>query len=274
MRAGRLLSLAHLTVLDAAPPDVVGAAAAAGFDAVSLRVRAAGSERVYPMLGDTPMLRETLARVRDTGVQVLDIEVLRLRPDDDPDDALRVLDAAARLGARFALVIGHDPDEARLTARFAEVCEAGAERGVRPALEFMLFTAVRTLADAVRVVERAGHPAGAVLVDALHLQRTGGSPGDLRGIAPSRLPYAQLCDGPAEPVWPDEESARVEARTARALPGDGAFPLRALVEALPPGVPLAVESPFAGAGAALPVETRARLAHAALVRVLESAPSA
>jgi hypothetical protein len=50
----RLLSIAHLTVLDAAPPQLVTVAADAGFDAVGIRVWPAADEPAYPMLGDTP----------------------------------------------------------------------------------------------------------------------------------------------------------------------------------------------------------------------------
>jgi hypothetical protein len=56
---------------------------------------------------------------------------------------------------------------------------------------------VKTVDDAVRIVEQAQHPAGAVLVDALHLRRSGGSPADLAAVPTRRLPYAQLCDAPA-----------------------------------------------------------------------------
>lgn len=139
------------------------------------------------------------------------------------------------MGARFVLVLGYDPDEDRLADTFAEVCEAAAERGIRPRLEFMTYSAVKTVHDAARIVERAQHPGAAVLVDALHLRRSGGSPADLAAVPPSRLPYAQLCDGPLEPVWPDESQARTESRTGRLLPGDGELPLPELVKALPAG---------------------------------------
>ena len=33
------------------------------------------------MLGDTPLMRETLARLADTGVSVLDVEFLRFEPE-------------------------------------------------------------------------------------------------------------------------------------------------------------------------------------------------
>lgn len=78
---GHMLSISHLTALHATPPELVSAAAGAGFDAVGIRVWPAADEPAYPMLGDTPMMRETLARLADTGLRVLDVEVLRLRPD-------------------------------------------------------------------------------------------------------------------------------------------------------------------------------------------------
>jgi len=69
----RELSLAHLSVLDATPPELVTVAAAAGFRKIGIRLSATPSVGVPPddMLGDTPVLRETLARLADTGVSVV-----------------------------------------------------------------------------------------------------------------------------------------------------------------------------------------------------------
>ncbi|HEY9183445.1 MAG TPA: sugar phosphate isomerase/epimerase, partial [Gammaproteobacteria bacterium] len=79
----RELSLAHLTVLDATPPELVTVAAAAGFRMVGLRLTATPSVGVppYDMLGNTPVMRETLRRLADTGVSVLDVEFLRFEPE-------------------------------------------------------------------------------------------------------------------------------------------------------------------------------------------------
>jgi hypothetical protein len=74
------------------------------------------------------------------------------------DDALRILDAGARLQARGVLVICNDPEEDRLVERFAAVCEAAGARGLRACLEFMIFSSVKTLADAQRVLNRGGSP--------------------------------------------------------------------------------------------------------------------
>jgi sugar phosphate isomerase/epimerase len=193
--------------------------------------------------------------------------VLRLRPESDPDEALRILDAGARLGGQFALVIANDPEEGRLVERFGAVCAAASTRGLRACLEFMIFSAVKSLADAVRILDRTAHPNGGILVDALHLQRSGGSPAELAAVASERLPYAQLCDAAFEPIRPDEEQARDEARGSRLLPGDGELPLRALVAVLPTGTRLAVEAPVAKLASNPPAE-RARRAFTALTRVL------
>ncbi|MET0965221.1 MAG: TIM barrel protein, partial [Nakamurella sp.] len=262
-----ILSLSPLTILDAAPPDQVTAAASAGFDALGIRVAPAADERVWPMLGNTNVARETLARLADTGIGVLDVELVMLRPTLDQSQALAVLDAGQSLGARFVLTLGYDTDESRLTDHFAWLCSAAAERGLRPGLEFMKYSAVQTLSAAVRIVRAAGQPAGCVLVDALHLQRSGGNVADLAEVEPELLPYGQLCDGPLNPVWPPDDQARIESRSGRLLPGDGEFALAELIAALPADRALSVEAPVAAMAGLSPVE-RAHRARAAVGRLI------
>src|SRR6476661_7220209 len=102
-------------MLDASPPEVVQAAASAGFTAVCLRLfPTMAGERQHPMIGNTPMMRETLARLADTGLRVLDIEAIWLRAETRPADYAGGFEAAGRLGARVIQAIGDDPDENRL----------------------------------------------------------------------------------------------------------------------------------------------------------------
>jgi sugar phosphate isomerase/epimerase len=131
----------------------------------------------------------------------------------------------------------------------------------------MKYSSVHTFSAAARIVRAAGQPAGCVLVDALHLQRSGGSVTELAGVEPELLPYGQLCDGPLSPVWPPDDQARIESRSGRLLPGDGEFPLAELVAALPADSALSVEAPVAALAGLSPVE-RARRARAAVSRLL------
>lgn len=272
MSAARELSLAHLTVLEATPPELVSIAADAGFRRIGIRLYATPSVGVppYDLLGDTPMLRETVARLADTGVSVLDVEFLRFEPDIAQGIPEGFLEAGARLGARYVLVMSTEPAEARTLERFCELCDRARAYGLEVCLEFAIYTGVRTLADAARLVKRSGRPNASVLVDALHFSRSGGQPAHVTGIDPALFKYAQICDAAAE--LPRDAAGLIrEARTGRLLPGEGALPLAELVGALPADIPLAVEAPVR-ALAELPLVERARRARRAMQRLLKEEP--
>src|SRR5262245_10390417 len=118
--ARRQISLAHLTVLDTTPPELVTVAAAAGFRIIGIRLMATPSVGIppYDILGDGPLLRETLLRLADTGVSVLDTEFLRFEPDNPVGIPEGFLEVSARLGARNVLVMSAEPEEGRTIERF------------------------------------------------------------------------------------------------------------------------------------------------------------
>lgn len=244
-------------------------AAAAGFRKIGIRLYATPSVGVLPydMLGDTPMMRETLARLADTGVSVLDVEFLRFEPELPVGIPEGFLEAGARLGAQYVLVMSTEPLEERTLERFRDLCERAQSYGLHVCLEFAIYTGVRTLADAVRVVKTSGCANASVLIDALHFSRSGGWPSDLAGVDASLFKYAQICDAVAEiPIAPSELIP--EARTGRLLPGEGALPLRDLVAALPAGIPLAIEAPVR-ATAGLPLLERAQRAMRSMQALLD-----
>jgi sugar phosphate isomerase/epimerase len=168
----------------------------------------------------------------------LDIEPVILGRGSDAGDAL--IDTAAELGVPHVLVASGPAERGAVVARFAELCERAAQGDVVVVLEFLPIFTIATLADAVSVVDEAGHPNGGVLVDTLHLARSGASPDDLRGVPRRLLPYVQIADAPREPPGRDLSSLRDEALRGRLLPGDGDLPLRETLAALP-DVPLSLE---------------------------------
>jgi len=266
----RPISLAHLTVLDTTPPELVTVAAAAGFRTIGIRLTATPSVGVppYDMLREGPMLRETLARMADTGVSVLDTEFLRFEPDQPVGVPEGFLEVSARLGARYVLVMSAEPAESRTLERFGELCEQAAAYGLQVGLEFAVYTGVRTLAHAAEMIERSKRTNASVIIDALHFSRSGGLPAHVAQADPALFRYAQICDaGPDMPRPDDTPSLIREARTGRLLPGEGVLPLRELVAALPPGLPLAIEAPDRTT-AHLPALERAKRAHRALTALL------
>ena len=196
----RELSLAHLSVLDATPPELVSVAAAAGFRKIGIRAYATPGVGMppYDILGDTPMLRETLARLADTGVSVLDVEFLRFEPEIAQGIPEGFLEIAARLGAQYVLVMSAEPVEARTLERFGDLCERARHFGLNVCLEFAIYTGVKTLADAARLVKQSGCANASVLIDALHFSRSGGVPGDIAGVDASLFALFYLGCFPAD----------------------------------------------------------------------------
>ena len=218
------ISLAHLTVLDTTPPELVSVAAAAGFRTIGIRLTATPSVGVppYDMLHEGPLLRETLRRLADTGVSVLDTEFLRFEPDQPVGVPEGFLEVSARLGARHVLVMSAEPEEARTLERFGELCDRAAQYGLQVGLEFAVYTGVRTLAHAAEVVARSGAPNASVLIDALHFSRSAGSRRTSRRSIP-RSSATRRSATPARHARPRPTRRRSSARPAR----DGCSPARA-----------------------------------------------
>jgi sugar phosphate isomerase/epimerase len=263
-----LLALAHMAVLELAPPEVVSCAAAAGFSAVNLRLSPAREgEQQFPMIGDTPMMRDTLAVLADTGVKVSDVEVIRIDRETDPSSYAGVFEAAQKLGARRIITVGVDPDLSCVADRFARICEVAAPYGVALELEFMAFTEVKTLSQALQVVGQAGQPNSGILVDTLHVDRSGTPVDSIGDIDPQRVHFFQICDAPAKAPPPDRLS--FEARYDRLPPGEGGLPLRRIMKMLPSGIDVSVEVPLGGERGKLPALERARILHDSARRFLD-----
>ena len=259
--AGRRAGLSP-TVLDTTPPELVTVAAAAGFRTIGIRLTATPSVGVppYDILRDGPMLRETLPRLADTGVSVLDTEFLRFEPENPVGVPEGFLEVSARLGAQNVLVMSAEPEEARTLERFGELCDRAAPYGLRVGLEFAIYTGVRTLAHAAQVVARSERPNASVVIDALHFSRSGGLPAHIAQVDPALLRYAQICD-----ASPGHARAR---RYARAHPRGAHGPAparRGRLAAGGAGGGLSDRAP--GRGGAVPRDRRAARARARAARV-------
>ncbi|MFU0871285.1 sugar phosphate isomerase/epimerase family protein [Kluyvera sichuanensis] len=255
----RSLSLAALTVLDVSPPEQVRIAALTGYSHVGIRLLpATPDDPDYDMLGDTHTVRETLAALRDTGIRVSDVEIVRLTPDFSLDALHPFLETAARLEAQQVLVAGNDDNLPRCAENLATLAQAGEAYGLTMNLEPMPWTHLPTLASAQTLIAASGQRNVGILVDAIHFWRAGESLEALSALAPEQLNYMQLCDAPAR-IPTDTQELIYQARSARRVPGEGELDLHGLLAALPPTIPVSVEVPLAGAQGALPAQQRAQL---------------
>lgn len=261
------LCLHYLTVPDVDPVGRVALAAAAGFDAVSVRLLPpAPDQPAMPLLADEALARRVASAARDARVRVDEVDLARLPLDADGDVLPRLVDRAASLGARHVVAVGQADDAARTAAGFARLCQLAAVHGISAHLEPISWNPVRTLAQAAAILRAADQPNAGILVDALHFHRMGESLAELAALPPGWLRLCHLCDAPAG-FDPAPDALRREARTARLLPGEGELPLAALLATLPRDITLSVEVPSQGM-LALPPRVRADRALAAARRVL------
>ena len=263
-------SLAHLTALSLSPPELVEAAAAAGYRYVGLRMtKVTMEEPHYPLASDPALMRATKTHLAATGIEVLDIELARITSGDNPRDFLRFLEAGAELGARHVIAQLPDADFSRKTARFAELCELARPLNLTVDLEFPSWTETPDLAEATRVLRAADQPNAGMLVDLLHFARSGSSLAELEKLPRSWFNFAHVCDAPAEVPMSTKELIHT-ARFERLFPGEGGIDTHGILAALPSGIPYALEIPRAMLIAQVGAKEHARLAITAARRELDA----
>lgn len=252
-------SLAQLTVLEASPPELIRIASAAGYDYVGVRLLEVTGGDAWPLSTDAALMRETRAAMRDHGVGVLDVELVRLTPDINVTELRRTIEAAAELGARHVLTQAHDPEWSRLVQNFGALCDLLLEYRMRANIEFLTWTAMRCVGDAAELIRASGRANVGITVDTLHFNRSNCSLEQFDGLPPTWFQFMQICDAPA--VAPTTiEGLIFAAREDRLIPGEGGLDLAGVIRRLPEKVVVAVEIPNTALARKMSNEDRAKLA--------------
>ena len=237
----RPISLAALTVLDVSPANQVLCAAKAGYSHVGIRlVPATPTETQYSMIGDTPMIREVTANLKATGVKVLDVEILRIKPDTRAVNWEAFFETGAKLGAQNVLCAGNDPERSRLIDNFAQLCELAHPYGLSLSIEPMPWCDVATVKDAGSIMKAVNRDNAGVLVDPIHFFRAKNTFADIDALPKGALKYCQMCDITAE-APKDMNGILYQARNYRLSPGTGAADLKGLLKHLP-DLPISIEA--------------------------------
>lgn len=240
----RKFSLAHLTILDAPPPELIRIAARTGYDFVGLRLIPLGlpGELVYAPHEDAVMRRDIKAAIDETGVQVLDVELARIIEAPAPDSYLPALETAAELGAKHVLSSVWMRDRQQVIAHFARLCEVAKPLGLTVNLEFVSSTEWNTLEGALDIVTSCGRDNVGIMIDTLHFHRGRIPLEQLDRVPASWAHFVHVCDDRPD-VPATIEEARRTMREARLYPGEGAVDIAGIVGRLPQSVICAIELP-------------------------------
>jgi sugar phosphate isomerase/epimerase len=248
----KALGVAPLSAIDLPHAEYVRAAHAAGFGAIGLRLEAVSATDVpFPRDKGSKDFRGVVSALADTGLEVLDVEVLSIRPETTREEWLPLLELGAELGASYLNVVGDHPDLTSFADIVAALTSDAQVFHIQPVLEPVGFRPLNSFDTAVQIAQAAGC---GVELDVLHYVRT---EADLSTIAdnPDLFPILQLCDAPkelsghGERLTPSAQSPTpvelmiAEARGLRLLPGHGSAPIGELLTVLNGTARISVEIP-------------------------------
>jgi sugar phosphate isomerase/epimerase len=190
---------------------------------------------------DAGLVRATGAALRDHGVSLSIGEGFLIMPGLEIADSAATLDIMAELGAPLVNCVCIEQDRARAVAQFASFAAMAAERGLVATLEFMPLMWPATLDEALALIAESGAANGRLLLDAMHVFRSGATVADLARLDPALIGYVQLCDVPMPAEGSDYGE---EARHERRCPGEGDLPLAGFLRALPSATVVGLEVPM------------------------------
>lgn len=235
-------SLAYLTVPSCSPPEMIYMAARAGFDCVSLRTIPMGlaNEPRLSLATDRDLLAQTRRALKDTGIDLHDIENARILDGVRIAEYMPSLEIAAELGARYVLTNIWTSDHVLVVESLTQLCERARTFGLGVIIEFVTWSSVTTLNEAAALVRETAADNAGVIVDCLHFNRSRCSLGDL-DVNRDLVRFVHLCDAPAE-IPASNEALLHAGRAERLFPGEGGIDIAAMVRRLQPMV-FGIEAP-------------------------------
>jgi sugar phosphate isomerase/epimerase len=252
--------LAHLTLINCTPAELIYVAARAGYDAVSPRfitMNVPGELTHSPL--DPDQIQATKTALKTTGLKVLDIELARITEDCDPREFEAALELGGQLGAKHMIMSAWTPtrdDRNFIIDCYAETCEIAEPFGLSVDLEFPSFSRLRTLDETLDIVRAADQPNGGILVDTLYLHLSRVDLAELLHVPGELLNFLHISD--ALPGIADTREGMIQlARDARLYPGEGCIDFAGIIERMPP-VDYSIELPNQSRVAELGFEEHAR----------------
>lgn len=194
----------------------------------------------WSMRDDAALRRDFRQALDDHGISLSVGEAFLIRPGAEIADAAGDLDRMREIGVPQVNVLALEPDWPRAITELARFTDMAAERGMGATLELMPGMPIGPLDRALAALREVGKPSLRLLLDSMHLYRSGAATADIAAIDPAVIGHVQLCDVPKTSSLPYGE----EARHHRLPPGEGTLPLRDFIAALPANLPIGLEIPM------------------------------
>jgi sugar phosphate isomerase/epimerase len=196
----------------------------------------------YSLRDDPGLRRELLAAMDDRGISISLGEGLLIAPGVDVRSYTGDLDIMAELRIPRINTVSLEAGRARTFDELAVLTGLAAERGILTSVEPVPGLAIADLPTALAAVEHVGREEISLLIDTMHVARSGAGPDDLRALPAERIGHVQLCDVPLRSTR--EYHYAEEAMYHRMVPGEGELPLAEMLAALPEDRVVGLEVPM------------------------------
>ncbi len=194
----------------------------------------------FSLKDDSRLRADLLAAMDHRGVSISLGDGFLLLPGADMRSFAPDLDLMAELGVPRINVVSLDPELDRTVDQIGALAELAGQRQLETLVEPVPGLTIGDLPTALAVLQHVSRPDVRLVIDTMHLVRTGSGAEDLAAIAPDQIGYAQLCD---TTLAPRTDNYAEEAMFERMVPGEGELPLREILAVLPDDVVIGLEIP-------------------------------
>jgi sugar phosphate isomerase/epimerase len=241
------LSIDFISVFGLPPVQFVALAAELGCRHISIALTPMpANPHQYPdwsLRTDSALRRDTLAALQHRGVTISLGEGFLVRPNCDVLELAADLDLMRELGVATVNVLSLEPDQNRERDQLAVFADMADARSMQVTLEFLPGLPIGNLVTAAAAVRDLRKKNFRLLLDAMHVFRSGAQAAEIAALDAALIGYAQLCDVPAVSTF---ASYAEEARHERLPPGEGELPLQDFLAALPRDLIIGLEVPMLG----------------------------
>ncbi len=267
------LGIEFISVFALPPIEFVNLAADLGCQHIGMMLNPmADNPHHYPawsLKNDAGLRRDMIKAMHDRNVSISLGEGFFAIPGRDIRNSAADLELMHELGVKRICTLSVGGEQSFAFDQFALLADMTGALDMELAIEFgpcLGITDLQTAAAAVRHVNKANTK---LVIDTMHLYRSGSTAADLVELGLDKIGYVQLCDVPVVSIQP---SYVEEAKYERMVPGTGELPLIDVLKVLPPNIVIGLEVPqrakaLAGVGPRERLRESVAAAQALLARI-------
>lgn len=243
----RNLGIEFISVFGMPPVEFVNLAADLGCQYITTGLQnAPGRYNPYgyppfSLKEDRVLRREMIAALKDRGVSISLGEGFAIWPNGNVKETYAAdLKVMSELGITRINSVSFETDRSRSFDQLGALAEMAGAHGIETMIEFVPTFGIADLPTAQAVVSHVGRADFKIMIDTMHVGRSGARAEDIAALDPDMIGYVQLCDALLVPKIPDYLE---EAMYERMVPGEGELPLREMLAALPRDRVIGLEVP-------------------------------